>query len=445
MRNKIIRILSDQPIFILLAAFLFLIFCGSLLLWLPWASFEDQLSLNDAFFTTVSAVTATGLVVKEGVDFSLLGQIIILILIQVGVLVVVSFAALILSYLGGMMAVSPQAAEEITDKKQVFELPRLFRFILLYTLVFEAIGFVIFFIHWYPVMPFGKAIFYSLFHSVSGFSNAGFTLFRGNLLDFQKDLVINITIPTLIIFGSLGFTVLWNLKDWFSSSLKKKERKQLELHTKIVLVTTAIVTITGSLLFYLFEVSNLSHLSFQETILASSFHVMGRTAGFNTLDIANLNPATLFLMMILMFIGGAPNSGAGGIKVTTLFLASLMIFTLFRGKEEIIIWGSSISRNTIWKAFSIILVFLSLIVFFILILLYTEKAPFEQIVFEAFSAFGIAGFSMGLTPLLSEMGKLLIALLMLIGRIGPLVLVVALTGSISRAKIHYPEERVIVG
>ncbi len=333
-----------------------------------------------------------------------------------------------------------EAIKDVLDAESLTEAKRLVWFIILATFTFETVGFCTLLTHQSP--------FQALFHSVSAFCNAGFSLISTSFVSFQDNFAFNLKITTLIIFGGLGFLVLINLKDVFLSWFNRKEKikKKLSLHSKLVIIGSLILIAVGTLGFLLLESGNMADLPLGTRVLTSYFQsVTARTAGFNTTSIANLTPATKLLLMFLMFVGGGPGGTAGGIKVTTFVLVVLTIFSLLKGKKDIEIFGRTVPWQIVRKSISIILVSIATLFVLSLVLLSFESAKFENVLFEAFSAFGTVGLSTGITPKLTNLGKLIIIILMYVGRLGPLTFAFLLSKGKVAPKKGYFEERIVVG
>ncbi|MEE9260490.1 MAG: potassium transporter TrkG, partial [Candidatus Scalindua sediminis] len=295
--------------------------------------------------------------------------------------------------------------------------------------------------------PLGDYVFYSIFHSISAFCNAGFSLFSNSLINYGSDVVVNTTIGLLIVAGGLGFIVLTNLSGFLLFFSKRNKKRRVSLHTKIVLTTTGILIILGAILFFTFECKNtLDQFSIKDKVFVSFFQsITTRTAGFTTVDIGSLATPTLLYFIFFMFIGGSSGSTAGGIKTGTFFVILAMVYNMFRGREDVEVFERTINRRTVQKAISITTISILTIVLFCMVLLYTENAPFKVVIFEAFSAFGTVGLSAGLTPDLTDIGKILISILIFMGRIGPLTLALILGREIAERKIRFPEERIVIG
>lgn len=340
--------------------------------------------------------------------------------------------------------------QDVLDQDTLANVRNFIIFIIKMTFIFEIIGAIALFISWKGRFT-GNFItaYHAIFHSVSAFCNAGFSTFSDNLIRFSGDSSTNVTICFLIILGGLGFTVikdLWdNIKNRFFSKNKKIIR--LKVQTKIVFVISILLIVAGALFFYLIETNNsLSQSGLKNKILVSLFQsVTARTAGFNTSDMAGLSTASLLLMIVLMFIGGSPGSTAGGIKTTTIAVLWATITSGFRQKDQVELYRRTIPYEVVRKAISVFIISLFVLFVFSMLLLYAEKKMFVSVLFEAVSAFGTVGLSTGITGQLTEKGKLIITLLMFIGRLGPLTIAYAFLSSKRPVKYTYAEERVMIG
>jgi trk system potassium uptake protein TrkH len=448
-----------HPNQIILLSFLAAILAGTLLLLLPAASTDEPLPLIDALFTATSAVCVTGLtVVDTGSSLTLFGQLIILILMQLGGIGIMTIGTFFLVVLAGRVGwrsrylISETIAFDYRD-----DLWRLLRSVLLITLIVESIGAFLLTLRFIRDMPFAEALYQAVFHSVSAFCNAGFSLNANSFEGYVTDPIVNLTLIGLIVVGGLGFLVIFDLYKWFIIRRNGSPvERRLSFHSRVALIFTAILLLVGTVFFLGFEWSDtLAGLHPHEKLLASLFQsVTARTAGFNTIPIGHTSNATLFLLLLLMFIGGAPGSCAGGIKVTTFGVLLVLAFNRLRGNQDAIIFGRRISEASISKAMAIFTLGVVVVVLFAFFLLTIEvgaisfdltRGEFIQLLFEAVSAFGTVGLSTGITPALSGVGRLIITLLMFIGRLGPLTVAVAVAARIQRTLIRYPEEKVMVG
>jgi trk system potassium uptake protein TrkH len=428
-------------------SFLFVILAGAGLLLLPKATEPpEEISFIDALFTATSATCVTGLIVVDtGSYFSQFGQIVILLLIQIGGLGLMTTTAFFSLILGRGMSVKESVLmSDVLSSKTLSRVSNLIVSILALTLVFETIGVISFYFSWSGIDGFehGSVFYYSIFHSISAFCNAGFSLFRDSFEGFKGDIAHNLTLTSLIIIGGLGFTVIMNL---IRFGIFKRER--LSLQTKLVLVMTAILIVAGSILVLVTEWRNsLRDLPFFTKFAASYFQsVTTRTAGFNTINIGRLTSACHFLMMILMFIGASPGSTGGGIKTSTfgIFLGSIR--SMLKGRSSVEMFKRSVPRDVVNKALSVIILAIMLLAVFGFILLLTQKGDPVHILFELFSAFGTVGLSAGITPHLTTLGKIVIIITMFVGRIGPLTLALAIGQRRESAAYEYPDEAVMIG
>jgi trk system potassium uptake protein TrkH len=319
----------------------------------------------------------------------------------------------------------------------------LLKYILIFTLSVEIIGALLLYLHGLSPHRW-ENLFYAIFHSISAFCNAGFSLFKDSLVGYKNDFLINFTITALIIIGGIGFIVITEIRNL----LTRGGFKKVSLHTKVVLLISFLLILIATFAFFLLENHNtLTGLQTWEKLQASYFQaVTPRTAGFNTIPIEEMTNASLFFTIILMFIGGSSGSTAGGIKTATLAVLIGMILMNFRGGERIELFKKTIPNDIGQKALSIVLLSLSLIIFSTMVLVITESgSSFMEILFEVVSAFGTVGLSCGLTTKLSILGKLLIIATMFIGRIGPLTLALAIGERKSPGSYKYSEEKVFVG
>ncbi|QGP90865.1 Ktr system potassium uptake protein B [Neomoorella glycerini] len=419
---------------------------GTLLLALPVASETGQpVKIVDALFTATSATCVTGLItVDTPTTYSLFGEIVIMALIQTGGLGFMTLSTLVALLLGKRITLKERLVmQEALNQLTVEGVVRLSRYVLFFTFLTEGLGALLLGLRFSRDMPPGQAFYFGVFHAVSAFCNAGFSLFSANLMDYRGDLLVNLVITALIILGGLGFSVVADV-------YTKRSWQRLSLHSKIVIRTTMWLIIIGTLMFLALEYTNsksLAPLPLGEKVLASYFQaVTPRTAGFNTLNIGDLRPVTLLLIIILMFIGASPGSTGGGIKTSTFTTIAVAVWSIIQGKCDIEIFGRRLPRGTVLKALAVASVSLLLVVTVTGIMLVTEQEEMEIILFEVVSAFGTVGLSAGLTPQLTVAGKLLITATMYSGRVGPLTLAFAIAQRLGRQGIkHYPEEGVIIG
>jgi len=438
--------------------FLTVIFIGSLLLSLP-ISQQIPTPYLDHLFIATSAVCVTGLsplVVSE--TYTIFGQFIVMLLMQIGGLSLMTFIALFMIAIGGKLNIHDKIVmQESLNRATLTDITKFIVFILKYTLFFVLAGLILLATQFIPLYGVGDGLFKSLFISVSAFNNAGFdTLGAVSLQNFVSNPVVNFTIMIQIIMGGLGFSVWFDLQKSSNSIIKKVPIKrifnQLKTHVKLVLIVTAILIFSGWMFIFLAEFSNpatLGPLSLFDKLMASLFQsVTLRTAGFATVDIGSLRPATLVVMLLFMFIGGSPGGTAGGIKTTTMALVVLYMITELRNKDSLVIFKKTISRDLLRRSVTILV--LSLIIVFtgIVGLLFVQEGNSLAIVFEAVSAMGTVGLSTGITSSLSSWGKIIIIILMFIGRIGPVALAYTLKSNRVKRRanlVEYPHGQVNVG
>lgn len=434
-----------SPNQVLVLSFLGFILIGTYLLHLPVASAsEEAIRWIDALFTATSAACVTGLIVVDtGSDFSLFGQWIILILIQVGGIGIMTFSTMFAFLLGKKISLRQRLIiQESLNQFSIGGLVRLAKYILLFTLFFEGLGTFFMYLNWHQLSVNHSTLFLSFFHAVSAFCNAGFSLFSDSLEKYVSHPGINIIFVILIIAGGIGFLVLVELYEY-------PKRKKLSLHSKLVIIITLILLIVGSLGILVLENRNpdtIQSYSPKVKILSSVFQsATARTTGFNTIPIGHMTNAALFLLIVLMFIGGSSTSAAGGIKTTTFGILFLrMIYTL-KGKRYIYVFKRKISEEIVNKALVVFMLSLSWTIVMTLFLSYLEDFPFIELFFEMISAFGTVGLSTGITSSLSFNSKLIIIITMFFGRLGPLALAISLIINRQPESIQYPEDRVMVG
>lgn len=432
---------------ILVIGFAVIIGVGAVLLSMPVSTANGQgLPLVDALFTATSATCVTGLVVVDtGTYFSVFGQIVIMALIQVGGLGFMTMATLIALVFRKRISLRERLVlQEAMNQGSMEGIVRLVRRVILYSLTIELVAACLFAIRWSFDYSAGRAVYMGLFHAVSLFNNAGFDLigeFR-SLMPYADDILVNVVAMSLIVLGGIGFIVMADIMEF-------RRKRKLSLHTKVVLSMTAFLIVFGAIVIFIFEFTNprtLGTLGGQGKVLASLFQsVTPRTAGANTLDIAGLRQATQFFIIILMFIGASPGSTGGGIKTTTFTTLLGAMIAMIRGKEDIVLFRHRLAKDRIFKAITLTLVALFLVVFMAMLLSMTEDHSFLMILFEVTSAFGTVGLSMGLTPDLTIFGKIIIMLTMFAGRLGPITLAYALRPKPEKELYRHPEGKMIIG
>lgn len=449
------RALFESPARIPIIGFAVLIFTGTALLMLPSATNMSSFGFVDALFTSTSATCVTGLVVVDtGNAFSPFGQLVILLLIQTGGLGIMTLSTLFILMAGRKPSLAGQIVIKDTfTQKGDRSVPSILRDVFLFTFIIEGIGTALMFFHFLPGKSIMEALYISVFHSVSAFCNAGFSLFSENFVTYQADWFMNIVMCLLVVSGGIGFLVLSEVKQQFP--FNRRTWSRLSLHSKLVLSTTAILLLFGSFFIIAMEWYNtLAPLSIPERFLAGFFQsVSARTAGFNTLSIGNMANETLFVLILLMFIGASPGSCGGGVKTTTLTTLAMLGISRLRGRERPQLFNRTISNESVGKALSVVMVSMVVIAIATMILLMTElgevshtqsRGKFLELLFEVVSAFGTVGLSTGVTGGLTIMGKVILTIVMFIGRLGPLVIALAVSRR-GALRYSYAEENIMIG
>ncbi|HUC91152.1 MAG TPA: TrkH family potassium uptake protein [Paenibacillus sp.] len=442
---------KPNPPQVMALGFIALIFIGSILLYLP-AAHEEGIndSYINALFMAASAVCVTGLTLYNvGEQYSLFGELVIISLVQIGGLGFMTMATLIaLAFRRRISYRERLILQEAMNQTTPEGIVRLIRRVLLYAFVIELIGAALLTARWLTEMPFRQAAYFGVFHSISIFNNAGFELFGGlgdrpgSLMHYVEDPYINIVTIIMIILGGIGFIVIADL-------LSLPKNRKLSLHSKVVLSFSGGLIGVGALVIFLFEYTNgltLQPLSIGGKTFSAVFQsVSARSAGLNTVDTAAFRQATQFFIVLLMFIGAAPGSSGGGIKVTTFAILIGAMLAMVRGKEDIVLFRCRIAKDRIHKAITFTFLSFFFVVLAAMILSLTEPFPFLAILFEATSAYATAGMSVGVTPYLTDFGKIMLMLLMFIGRVGPITLAFTLQPRPEKELYRYPEGKITIG
>ncbi|QDI92505.1 Ktr system potassium transporter B [Salicibibacter halophilus] len=427
--------------------FIIFIIIGTILLALPQASADgESVGFLDALFMAVSAVCVTGLAVLEpGGDFSAFGQVIIMVLVQLGGLGFMVFGVTVAILVGKVMGMKYRLLlQPTTNTFSARGIIRLAMTILLLALSLEAITAIILTIRWSSELGWAEAAYFALFHSVMAFNNAGFTLFDNSMENYIGDPVVNLSLSVLFIVGGLGFMVLVDL-------FRKRSLRRLSLHSKLVLVTSAILLVGGSFFLFIVGLFNpaTEGLSLSERLWSAYFQsATARSAGFNTFDISSMLVASQFFIIVLMFIGASTGGTGGGIKTNTFAILVLATINTFRSGHQVHAFHRKIALETVMRALAVVVSSLAWIIGATLLLTITEdiyNVHFLTTLFDVVSAFSTAGLSMGLTEELSPIGKVIMMITMFVGRLGPLTLAYALTYKQSPSKISYPEDKVLIG
>jgi trk system potassium uptake protein TrkH len=439
MRFKQVNLSPPQ---ILVLLYLFFLVFGTILLKLPIAT-TKPIGVLDALFTITSAMTVTGLVVFDtGTVYTTFGEVVIMIWIQLGGLGIMSFAVLIFIMLGKKIGFKERILiQQSLNQTSLGGVIRLVKQLFIFAFLIEGIAMICLATVWVPDFGWKKGLYFSLFHSISAFNNAGFGLLPDNLMQYVGNPVINIVITLLIITGGIGFTVLVDV--WTKPSFRK-----LSLHSKLMIIGTFILNVVAMIVIFLLEKDNpatIGGLSGLDQFWASYFQAVSpRTAGFNTIDITQIEDATAFFMCLLMFIGAGSASTGGGIKLTTFLVIVFAVINYLKGKEKIVVRKRMISTEIVHKSLSISTMSILFVFLAVFIMTISEKADFVVILFEVLSAFGTVGLSMGLTYELTWVGKVVLIFMMFLGKIGPLTLVFTLAKP-QKERIGYPSEDVLAG
>jgi trk system potassium uptake protein TrkH len=445
--GKLYRWLTGNPPVTLMLSFLLVIIFGTILLMLPVSSKLNTVTpFMDALFTATSATCVTGLVVVDtGTHFSFFGQMVILMLIQIGGLGIMTISTVFAIILGQRINLKLEnIMYQVVGGSYAVNVFQLLKSIVLVTLVIESVGTLLLFARFAQDFQPMEALFLSLFHAVSAFCNAGFSPLGNNLVSYVDSLAVNLVITALIIAGGLGFSVIIDLQH---HALKKDRARKLNLHTKIVLVTTAFLLVLGFTVFYLAEYNGVMRgFSIHRRILSSWFQsVTLRTAGFNTIDLSQIGKASVLISIVLMFIGASPGSTGGGIKTTSFAVLTLSVISLLKGKRHISVFKRRIHEYNFREATGLIMLSITIILVVLFFLMLVEPHAFDKLLFEAVSAFGTVGLTLGITPQLTVIGKLLITVLMYVGRIGPLTMIYAFSTRAKQININYAEEKIPIG
>lgn len=444
------------------SSFLFVILAGTILLMLPISNRNHEFfSPIDALFTATSATCVTGLsTVAIAEQFNWFGHLVIVLLIQVGGLGLMTFMAVLILILKNRLSLNEKIVmKEMLNQDKVFDMKKFLLDILRYTLFFEAIGTILLSFRMIDVYGPVDGVLKSAFLSVSAFCNAGFdTLGSISLQDYVHDPLVCFTIMALIVLGGLGFAVWFDVRDKLGLLVKRKInfkrfRHSLSLHTKIVLSVSVILIIIPALMIMALEFHNpatMGNFTIPEKMMSSLFESIAlRTAGFTSINYGGINAGTQLLMMVVMFIGGSPGGTAGGIKTTTFAVLFFYMIAMLRGRENTIVMRRNLGRNIVIRAMGIF--FINLVALFtgIFLLCIFEPQAYNALCFEAVSAMATVGSSLGITSTLTFMGKVIIILLMYVGRIGISTLIISLVkprhAQDAKDKVNYPDGTIIVG
>lgn len=437
--------ITGYALFVLMGTFLFI---------LPISVKGEGIGFVNALFTATSAASVTGLnVVDTGAVFTLFGQIVILVLVQIGGLGIMTLSTMLMMIAGirpGMT--SRTVVQDTFNLEGMIDFRSILKDVILFTFAIEGIGAALLLFYFLPGKSLPEAIYFSVFHSICAFCNAGFALFPDNFIKFQHAWGFNIVICLLIILGGIGFIVLSEIKR--KAPLNKRGFARLSLHSKIVLSITFIFIASGTLMITIMEWDNtLSLFNLPDKFLAGFFQaVTTRTAGFNTLPIGDMANGALFLIILLMFVGASPGSCGGGIKTTTVACLFSLGLSRLKGLEKPTIFKRSITQESLGRAASVTMVSMLVVCIGTMVMLIAEtgsggmlnRGKFIEIFFEVVSAFGTVGLSTGITGTLTAVGKLVITAVMFIGRLGPLVVAMAVSRT-NAPRYSYAEENIMIG
>ena len=441
-RNKI----KLNGVQILALGFIAVIVIGGIILSLPISSRSGEpTNFLDSIFTSTSAVCVTGLItLNTSTHWNTFGQTVIMTLIEIGGLGFMSFAVLISLILRKKITLRERLImQEAMNTFSIQGLVRMVKYVLIFTVSVQFFGALLLSTQFVPEYGISRGVFYSIFHSISAFCNAGFDLFGTSLVTYSSNSVVILVISALIIIGGLGFTVLLELYDF-------KGIKKLSVHAKLVIITTLILIFGGTILMLIFEFNNtqsIGNMSLSDKLLNSFFaSVTPRTAGFNSVQTTGMTLASKILTVILMLIGGSPGSTAGGLKTVTCGILVLTVISVIKGREDTEVFGRRFTKEIIYKAFTIVFIGLSLVIGVTMILSYTEVgASFIDLLYESASALGTVGLTLDLTPNLTPIGKVLIMIMMYLGRVGPLTVMLAVTRNRKKSGYKYPEGKILIG
>jgi trk/ktr system potassium uptake protein len=444
-----------SPVTVLITGFAVIILVGTLLLALPWAA-ADRHSIGtiDALFTATSAVCVTGLIVKNtSVDFSLFGQLVILLLIQLGGFGYAGMAMLLGVALGRKIGLRDRMMfQQAMNLLTLGGLVKFLRWLVFCTVLIEGGAAVLLMLRLAQDLPLWQAGYIALFHAVSAFNNAGFSLFSDNLTRFRFDWSVNLIMAITIILGGIGYIVLYELHRY-----ARREIFRISSHVKLVAAVTAALILIGGFGLWMLEATNpatLLGLSWTKQATVAFFHsVSARTAGFNTIDLSLFRGASLYLLMLLMIIGGSPASTAGGIKTTTAGIIFATLWDTAKGRQEVTIFHRRLPLETVANAFLLAFLAFALVTGATLLVLAVEQRSFEhflRVLFEVSSAFGTVGLSTGnggalsYTATFGDLGKVIIIVMMFVGRLGPITMGMLVVAR-SESRVRYPEEKVLIG
>ncbi len=431
---------------ILLFGYMLFIIIGAGLLMMPVSSAQNvNLSLENAIFTAISAISGTGLtIVDTATYFSFFGQMVIMMLIQIGNIGYMIFFALAVVLLGGRISLFNKLIIRHSISHTKLRLKQFVIKVFKYTLIVEGAAALLLSVYWMGEMPPDEAVKHGVFNSISSFCNAGFSLFTTNLVEFRNDYFVNLVIVLTAFLGSIGFFVLYDISALFKASLKKA-RYKLATHSRLVISVTLVIIFFSTVYYFVVE-NAIAKNHGADTLLEAFFLASSSstTLGYNTVDISQLEQASLIGVMIEMFIGASPSGTGGGIKTTVFAIMCLSLIAFIRDRKHVNVFNREIHPGIIARAFSISLLALFWLLFSVTLLSLVEGKEFIMILFESTSALGNNGLSMGITPYLTTAGKVILSLSMLIGRMGPLIVGYTLLGHKNELHYKYPEGNILI-
>lgn len=442
--NKIYDKITLNPPLVLSLGFAILITFGGVLLSLPFFTKSGEATdLIDSMFVAASASCVTGLTpVNTFEHWNTYGHVLLIILIQIGGLGVMSLASIIPLILGKKIGMkSRQILKEQLNVESLEGMIVLFKYVLVFTFGIEILGAILLSFRFIPLYGAGTGIWYSIFHSISAFCNAGFDILGDSMYPFRDDILVNLTLSFLVIVGGLGFVVT-------SELFRRRSFEKISTHSKLVLLISGVLLVLGTVMFLFLENGDgvLQYESVKGSILESFFQsVVARTAGFYSVDLSKIKDSTALMLMGLMFVGGSPGSTAGGIKTTTLGVLFISTHAVVRGEREPVVFGRHIGIDVVRKALAIFLVSITIILSVSFILTITESARLVDILYETVSALATVGASKGITADLSDVGKILITFCMYLGRLGPMTMAFAFGMKDKKSLIRYPESFISIG
>ncbi len=445
MKISIFKKLSHSQI--LAGGFFIIILIGAIILNMQFSSSKgENIGFLDALFTATSSVCVTGLIVADtGTYWSNFGKLVIMVLIQIGGLGFMTIGTLGVLISGEKLSYSNKLLiQDSLSHEKTSGIIKFCKRIVLVSLFIEFVGAICLSFAFVPEFGLVKGLWYGIFHSVTAFCNAGFDI-MGNfssLTSYFNNPIVNITIMLLIILGGLGFSTIFDIN-------RKRAFKKFRLNTKIILITTAILIVIPTFLFFIFEMNNpktLGNMNLGEKILASLFQVVSpRTAGYNTIELSQMYDSTKFLTIILMFIGGAPASTAGGLKITTFAIIIISVYCLFKQRSEIEVFGRTIPFKNLNKALVSLVIGFTLIITGTMIILSNSDFDFLTVLYEVTSAYATVGLTLGITTKLNAVCKITLIILMFMGRVGSLTVLYSFIKTDSKKKYKYPKEEINIG